>query len=192
MSKCCIPSSSTVWRWRCDRGVLRPSRPAEKRPRDLNSASRLRCTLHEHRVNRGPRFEEIEEKLPSNWVFSSSARLDFQLPSPGGKIFALFLPPPYRLHGRCRERLQTVRSVKVRQHHPASTTKRYSQRGVLHVLDFLSRYSTVGAPSYPATTRVIKVPLVAWCRAHGRSCGCEISGWCANQRRYIRVSQRSD
>ena len=36
-----------------------------------------------------------------------------------------FLPPLYRAHGQCLDRLQTARSAKVRQHHPASTTKRY-------------------------------------------------------------------
>ena len=50
-------------RWRCDRWVLEASRLAQKREMNLNNARWLCCTAHEHRINNGRGFEEIEEKL---------------------------------------------------------------------------------------------------------------------------------
>ena len=171
----CNPTHACLSRCRCDRWVLEASRPTEKHPTDVNAVSCLWYMLHEHRENKGPRFEEIEEKLPSNWVYFS---LDFHQEV----RFALLLPLPYRALGQCPNGLQTVRSAKVRQHHPASTTKRDSEQKwstITHVSwGFHLVSSNVGAPSYPATARAIKVLLVTRCVAHGRGCGCEICEWC--------------
>ena len=41
---CCNPSSASIWRWGCDREVVRASRPAEKRQTDLSTTSWLCCT----------------------------------------------------------------------------------------------------------------------------------------------------
>ena len=74
------------------------------------------CTAHEHRESRGRWFEEITEKLPSNWVFFSSSTSSHQR----GKKNLAATPPSstltvHRSPGLGLRRLETLLPAGIHQ-----------------------------------------------------------------------------
>ena len=156
--------------------------PPRSIPSNVNTVSWLCYTLPEHRKSRGPGFEEIEEKLPSNWVFSSSSSAELvgfpSLTSSKVRI-CLFccLRPVARTDGvwiGCKPCavLKCVGTIPF-QHQTGQRMNVYLP--LCHVFGFPPYHATVGAPNYPAPPHEHSM-WRGWvrCAARGRGCGWEI------------------